>query len=333
MPMKKTFTSFIMLLLLCEVKAQSVVVDFENFTLASNSFYKDTNNNPFQHSPSSFEHKWTMGTFPYWSAGFSYTNKYDSTNGSFTNLYGVKAFRGYNNSNMYTVAQSNGKITLTVPQTTVEGFYYTNTTYAYASIKNGDSFARKFGDTTGTGSGTTIAQGDYPDYFKVTIKGYKDGIEKVNKVEFLLADYRFANSTQDYIVKDWRYVNTSTLGAVDSIKFEMYSTVANEWGILTPGFFALDNFATTSENPVGIFLRSSKALVNVFPNPFANRLTLQGLQPDTKIRIFSSNGNLVYSTTIESNETILQLEHLTTGLYFLETNSSEGKILQKIVKN
>src|SRR5688572_18944757 len=106
--MKKIITTLFAAALGFSISAQSITADFENFILPVNSFYKDTNSTPFFTTHASFEYEWTKGSFPYWSGGFSYTNRYDSTTAGFTNIYGVKPLKGYNNSSIYTVAKDKG---------------------------------------------------------------------------------------------------------------------------------------------------------------------------------------------------------------------------------
>lgn len=309
---------------------QPVLATFENFALSANSFYKDTNNVPFQTSSAIFQHEWVMGNYPFWSAGFSYTNKYDSTTAGYTNLYGVIPYKGYANSTIYVVGQDKGIIRTTNKSTVVDGFYYTNTTYAYKSMLFGDNFARKFGDTTGTGSGTTIAQGAYPDYFKLVIFGYKNGSKKSDSVEVYLADYRFANSAQDYLVNDWRYVSTAVLGSVDSIQFVMRSSVYNQYGMLTPGFFAIDNFQTSTENPVGIAKEPASYLYGVYPIPAKDELTITA--PSQFLYcIINANGTEVIKN-YAGQKAVVPLSELQSGIYYLQIIDEFGMHTKTLVK-
>ena len=59
-------------------------------------------------------------------------------------------------------------------------------------MRDGDAFAKKF---------TNADQ----DYFKLHIYGYSSGTIS-DSVEFYLADFTHADSSLDYIVKDWSYV-------------------------------------------------------------------------------------------------------------------------------
>ena len=329
--MKKTITLLSLAFSILGTKAQTVA-DFETFTLSTNSAYSPTTSTPFQTSNASFEYHYNS-SFSYWSGGFAYTNKNDSITAGYTNMYGVRAGKGYNNSATYVVGKDRGVITLSTPFNTVNGFYITNTTYAYKSIAKGDMFARKFGDTTGTGSGTTIAQGSYPDFFKVIVKGYKNGLLKTDSVTVMLADFTFTNNAQDFILSTWQYVNTAALGAVDSIKFFMRSSDVGQYGINTPLYFAIDNFETSAPNPVGLSENTNDLKLGAYPNPFNSSITITGKFIDGSVMIRDISGKIVYSEMLENETSVLELSSLDAGVYFLEVNSGTQKTIKKVIKN
>jgi hypothetical protein len=78
------------------------------------------------------------------------------------------------------------------------------------------------------------------DFYKLTITSVDNGIN-IDTVEFFLADFTHTDSTLDYIVNDWQYIDLSSLGFVDSIKFSLSSSDNGTFGMNTPAFFALDN--------------------------------------------------------------------------------------------
>ena len=121
----------------------------------------------------------------------------------------------------------------------LSGFYVTNSTYAALSIENGDSFAKKFGGATG----------DDPDWFKLSVWGMKSDSSITDTVEFYLADYRFADNTKDYIVKDWRWVDLSSLGTVKELKFSLMSSDVGDYGMNTPSYFCMDNLTISKFVP------------------------------------------------------------------------------------
>lgn len=311
------------------ITAQTTTLTFEGLPLSTNSFYKDTNDVPFQTSTAVFQHEWVTGSFPYWSAGFSYTNVYDSITAGFTNLYGVIARKGADYSSVFVVGQNNAIVRTKNKYTVVNGFYYTNTTYAYKSIENGDQFSRKFGDTTGTGSGTTIAQGDYPDYFKLVVFGYKNGTKKTDSVEIFLADFRFS-ATQDYIVNNWRFANTKSLGSVDSLQFVLRSSDYGDFGMNTPAFYALDNFETSVENPVGIEQAAVAQHYKAFPVPFSSVLTIEA-PSDFSIEILDIAGHII-EKQIGQESIQLELGKLSAGYYLVRISDRFGIHTKSIIK-
>lgn len=311
------------------------VADFESFTLAPNSAYSPTTSTPFQTSNAVFNYAWDNSFGGFWSKGFAYTNKQDSVNGTFNNLYGVKALKGYTNSATYVVGMAGGTIGLKAPYDAVSGFYITNTTYAYNVIKNGNSFSRKFGDTTGTKSGTTIPQGSYPDFFKITAKGFKNGTMKPDSAVYYLADYRFANNSQDYVLKTWEWFNTANLGSVDSITFFMYSSDNSSFGMNTPAFFALDNFSTTLPNLVGITNAAGNPQVEVYPNPCYNTLVIAKLKNAQTLNACLKDvaGKELLSLELNEDSNLIDLTTFEPGVYFLELIGETERTIKRVVKN
>ena len=112
----------------------------------------------------------------------------------------------------------------------VNGLYVTNNNFAYYSMLNGDTYSKKFGGVSG----------DEEDWFLLTITGKDAGGSEVGSVEFYLADYRFADNSQDYIVNTWEYVDLMGLGVVQSLEFSLSSSDMGSFGMNTPGYFALD---------------------------------------------------------------------------------------------
>jgi hypothetical protein len=97
-------------------------------------------------------------------------------------------------------------------------------------MKDGYAQAKKFGGSSG----------DDPDWFLLTITGKDASGAETGTVEFYLADYRFEDSSEDYIVDDWEYVDLSSLGVVKSLEFNLNSSDAGDFGMNTPTYFAMD---------------------------------------------------------------------------------------------
>jgi hypothetical protein len=323
MTKKTTIAAIAIALCSLTTNAQTIVADFESFSLTPNSAYSPTTSISFQTANASFQYKFVSG---YWSEGFSYTNKYDSITAGYTNTHGVRAYNGCSNSATYVIGKDGGVITLATNQTTVNGFYITNTTYAYKSMASGDAFAKKFGGSIGND----------PDFFKVVVKGYKNGTLKNDSVTIMLADFTFTNNTQDYILTTWQFVNTNIIGDIDSLKFYMRSTDVGPFGINTPLFFAIDNFTTTKAAFVGLAEQTSDINFDVHPNPTSDCINIQfsnNNEQPVETTILDLGGKIVYTKSLTQTETKLDVTFLHPGIYFLELTAGKQKTVKKIVKN
>ncbi len=123
----------------------------------------------------------------------------------------------------------------------VQGLYVTNNTYAYHAMLEGDNFSKKFGG----------ADGNEPDWFKLTITGQDANDAPVGSVDFYLADFRSEDPALDTIVHEWSFVDLHELGAVTSLVMDLSSTDNGDWGMNTPGYFALDNLVLAGAAPYG----------------------------------------------------------------------------------
>ncbi len=114
---------------------------------------------------------------------------------------------------------------------TLLGAYFTNTTWAALAMRDGDSFAKKFGG----------ASGNDPDWFKLTILGFDAADQLTGSVEFHLADYRNLGGAPNYIVDDWTWVDLSSLGGATQLRFALDSSDWGDFGMNTPAYFAMDS--------------------------------------------------------------------------------------------
>lgn len=115
----------------------------------------------------------------------------------------------------------------------------TNTTYAALSMRDGDAFAKKFGGPDGTD----------PDFFRLTIRGRGPEGDVTGTVAFYLADFRFADDREDYIVDAWQPVDLSPLGLnVATLEFTLWSSDTGAFGMNTPAYFALDRLVLNGTN-------------------------------------------------------------------------------------
>ncbi len=80
-----------------------------------------------------------------------------------------------------------------------------------------------------------------PDWFKLTIKGFnKEGIE-TGSIEFYLADYRANSKKEDYIIKEWKKLNLTSLGKINKLEFSLSSSDVVNNVMRTPAYACIDD--------------------------------------------------------------------------------------------
>jgi hypothetical protein len=202
--------------------------------------------------------------------------------------------------------------------------YVTNTAYAYFSIKNGDQFAKKFGG----------ASGNDPDYFRLTIKGYKKGKLTTDSVNVYLADFRFIDNTKDYIVKDWTRVDLRSLQSPDSLYFTLASSDVGAFGINTPLFFAIDDVAVSKDLVATSDVVEQQGL-EIYPNPFSETINIRWADQENHPgvwKLMDSMGKTVWEEKATTSTSAQNFNHLPNGVYWLQWYNGEKTAAKKIIK-
>ena len=263
--------------------------------------------------------------WPEYSAwgGFTASNHTDLTQTGMDAQYTAATGAGYDGSTQYGVAYVMG---YGVPtdvyaadgqEHTVTGFYVTNNLWAYQSIMEGDYSSTPFGGTTG----------DDPDWFKLTATGKNASGQTIGTLDFYLADYRFANNEEDYVVDTWEWFDLSPLGAVHTISFELSSTKNNDYGMLTPAYFCIDDFNGIA--PDDGLEESDIVTIPVYPNP-AHDIVFVGANNDSPVQhieLYDITGQLIFTST----ETEINVSTLPKGVYFISISIENQTFIEKIV--
>ena len=173
----------------------------------------------------------------YWE-GWSFSNTSDTTTPGYLNQYSAITGSGSLESDTYAVASAFGSILLPKisrdPSTAgFASLEVTNTTYAALSMRQGDSFSKKFGGDSGND----------PDYFILTIEGFGIAGNSIGTIEFPLADFRFADNSLDYIIDQWTTIDLSSIEDAVELEFSVSSSDVGSFGINTPAYFAIDGVA------------------------------------------------------------------------------------------
>lgn len=316
--------------LLSAFAAKAQLATFEAQTLVKADTFYVNYSNPlndagFDDNNIHFPYVWDTTFGGTWSTGFAFSNKRDSVTSGYFNQYSAKAFTGYNGSDKYAVYWSGYGTPKSVYLTTKQPFnpkgcYVTNSTYAFNSMRDGDFAGKKFGGVSGTDS----------DWYYIAAHAYRNGALLPDSVQFFLADFRDANSANDYIVKDWRYMDLSRLGTVDSVFFTINSSDVGVFGINTPTYFCLDNFRL--ELPLGS-KPLQMAVAKVYPNPATDRLYVELNDGSIhKASILDASGRLVLNIDPFSSHLEIGLEKLSPGMYFLKLEGPKGEATQRFIR-
>ena len=332
---KQLKTVIIAITLFCalQVNAQNTI-NFDEFSLDSTGYWvADSLNQHFTINNITFKSNYDTNWGGFWSGGFGYSNHTDTTTAGFTNIYSSYAGNAYSNDQFAIVNAgvfNDAKIVFDSAQI-VQGFYISNNTYAALSMKYGDSFGKVVGaDTLANGSDTNHLGEPITgeDWFKITVTPYHgDSLYQNEAVEYYLADYRFADDTQDYIVKEWRWVDLSSIPASDSLLFMISSSDVGQYGMNTPAYFCMDDFTVgEKENNINQFIDN---LISVYPNPTNGLINIKIPSNDFKISIINYLGNQVKTST----QSTIDISELEKGVYILQVFINNMVVNKRIIKN
>ena len=190
----------------------------------------------------------------------------------------------------------------------------TNSLFAYNSMKFGDQFAKKFSHADN-------------DSLILVISTYLVGT-KTNEARVILADFRHADTTKNFILDSWQTVYFKNKANCDSMHFELLSSDNGDWGINTPAYFALDNISIDSPEDV----QKIEALpLTIMPNPTAGKLNLVNVGSKlTSVKVYTVAGMEVKANF---DQQTLDLSGLTSGLYLISAKNDRGqKLFAKVQK-
>ena len=240
--------------------AQAAVSTFDDLNLGEDSYgfggVPYNTKSGFTSGGNYFTH-YNAGSY-YWD-GFAYSNTTNTQTAGTGNQFSAITGGGVSGSSNYAVSYTFGMsgqksqayigASKGEQSAIISGTYVTNTTWAYQSMLKGDTLAKKFGGADGTDE----------DWFMLSFYGLDtSGGRTGSVVDFYLADFRFDNSEDDYILDQWAWVDLTGLGVVAGVEFILTSSdnkldddgkIDGPYAMNTPAYFAMDNF-TASPVPV-----------------------------------------------------------------------------------
>ena len=277
---------------------------------------------------------WDTSFGGYWAAGWAVSRKLDGSGGASDfakHLYCAKPGQGSekNMSGKYDgkafAIGMNGSFFVSEagPGSGILGFKIANTTFAYNSMKSGDAFAKKFGG----------ASGNDADSFVLKISAFHKGQFLFSK-RVILADFRFADNAKDYILDSWAIVDLSMpqneVGPRDSFVFELMSSDNGQFGMNTPGFFAIDEVIAARWLGVNAVNRIT---AKVYPNPAYDVVSIETKGAMLDLQVHNVMGALVYQTkNCGGMIHQINIKSWTEGVYTISASTVSGAESSVIVK-
>ena len=227
----------------------------------------------------------------YWG-GFTASNRTDLNQSGLDAQYTAASGCGYDGSTNYAVSYTMGVQTEVYAADgqshTVTGCYVTNNLWTYQDILQGGYGELPYGGTTGND----------PDWFKVTATGKDANGQVVGTLDFYLADYRFSNNEEDYVLNTWEWFDLSPLGSVATISFDLSSSRGSGYNMITPAYFCMDNFnggGAAPDLPPYVVNPVQDVIFNEYPQTI--QVDLDGVATDPD----DPDENIVYTIVNNSN--------------------------------
>jgi len=118
--------------------------------------------------------------------------------------------------------------------------------------------------------------------------------------------------------------NDTTIVIAKAI-YEMKNKTHHNNQVVSHAFYAINNNVISSDTEVEL-----KAAFKIFPNPASDFISIETDVSIKQVRLFDLQGKLILQQQSESK--LLNVGFLKNGIYLLEINSEEGKVVKKIVK-
>ena len=326
--MKKIYLSIIALAVGGTVAAQSTF-DFESYTLGTESY---DNGGP-THGGGDFvltetesirlTNYYDTSWGGFWG-GYAISNTtYVSTQSS-ANQYSSVTGSGFGGSANYAIYTSSGTMSVESANTQITEFSFTNTAWTKLVMENGNWLGKVFGDTVNANGVVDGTNGE--DYFILWIYASNDQGE-LDSMEFYLADYRFADSTMDYIVDTWQTVDLTTEFSFPVTEVNFSFDSSDKSGIYnnTPEYIAIDDIKTMG----GVGLTSNELLaIEMYPNPASDVVNVSA--PEGQLSIVDMQGNVLYAESHNGQSTI-DVSNFASGVYVIRWNNASDSYTNRIV--
>lgn len=292
------------------------IVDFEEFNLEPNTYWYSTEETGTFRSSyltfySHYDEDWGS---PYWE-GFAYTNGTDVFTANQNNLSSI-AGGGNDNSENYAICYA--------------GFYgksgvKIDTEHSVNFENRGAYFSLSTWTSQYVDHDNYFANNEY--YYSIKITAFAAGTEVANR-EIVMADFREGRT---YKMDEWTFVDLSWIANADSLYFSALSNDANEYGLLVPTYFCMDDFGIQApEVFIGQSIAESLSIDAYFDA--AGMLNLSCESHINDVYVYDMAGRLVKNISVNDNNVSMAFDGV-NGMYIISARTEKGMVACKIINN
>ncbi len=154
-------------------------------------------------------------------------------------------------------------------------------------------------------------------------------IENVSQKQFNPLNYNITNYEVlldgGYRVEDRSYTTEITYGYIDGVLTRIINSVAN---ISRTNFYGSKLTGISSQTGTSITTSDN---IRIYPNPATDYIYFSGLNENVSVKIIDLKGRILISS--QKAESGINVSHLPSGLYFLQIDLQDGKIItEKLIK-
>lgn len=84
----------------------------------------------------------------------------------------------------------------------------------------------------------------------------------------------------------------------------------------------VDMDGKTSYSSTQLVQRNRPTSIQLFPNPTANYLHIN-VRTDAQVQLYAMSGQLIYTTTLQAQQSLINLQHLLPGMYFIRVSTTD----------
>lgn len=132
-----------------------------------------------------------------------------------------------------------------------------------------------------------------------------------------------ASGASTYI---WSTTSNNTVIAISPTITTSYTVTGTDGnGCVNTSLITQSVSACTSINQ----LTNSAFELNAYPNPFNNKLTIISNETNQPVLIYNALGSVVYSSTIQTTKTEINLSNQATGIYYIKIGITTKKLIKE----